>query len=62
MTPEAHPKWIECRLSSGLTIDRDHNAAVNIKFLAVGHAVNKAQVTSDALAGVTEQPTRYASA
>ncbi|WP_231510479.1 RNA-guided endonuclease InsQ/TnpB family protein [Fischerella sp. PCC 9605] len=41
----------------GLTLLRDHNAAINIKYLAVGHSVNKAQVTSDAVAGVTEKPT-----
>jgi putative transposase len=46
----------------GLTLDRDHNAAINIKHLAVGHSVNKAQVTSDAIAGVTEKPALYASA
>ncbi len=45
----------ECKL----TLDRDHNAAINIKHLAVGHSVNKAQVTSDAIAGVTEKPTLY---
>jgi putative transposase len=56
----------ECRL----TLDRDHNAAINIKHLAVGHSVNKAQVTSVreaspkeiAIAGVTEKPALYASA
>jgi len=46
----------------GLTLDRDHNAAINIKYLAVGHSVNKAQVTSEAIAGVTEKPALYASA
>jgi putative transposase len=46
----------------GLTLDRDHNAAINIKHLAVGHSVNKAQVTSEAIAGVTEKPALYASA
>jgi putative transposase len=46
----------------GLTLDRDHNAAINIKHLAVGHSVNKAQVTSDAIAGITEKPALYASA
>lgn len=44
----------------GLTLERDHNAAINIKYLAVGHSVNKAQVTSDAIAGVTEKPALYA--
>jgi putative transposase len=44
------PKALKDRLhvcpECGLTIDRDHNAAINIKYLAVGHSVNKAQVTS----------------
>ena len=44
----------------GLRLDRDHNAAINIKYLAVGHSVNKAQVTSEAIAGVTEKPALYA--
>jgi putative transposase len=47
------PKTLSDRLhvcpECGLTLDRDHNAAINIKYLAVGHSVNKAQVTSDAL-------------
>ncbi|MGC8714727.1 MAG: zinc ribbon domain-containing protein, partial [Leptodesmis sp.] len=46
----------------GLTIGRDHNAAINIKHRAVGHSVLKAQVTSEAIAGVTEKPALYASA
>lgn len=46
----------------GMTQERDHNAAINIKHLAVGHSVNKAQVTSEAIAGVTEKPALYASA
>jgi putative transposase len=60
------PKTLKDRLHAcpecGLTIDRDHNAAINIKHLAVGHCVNKAQVTSHAIAGVTEKPTFYADA
>lgn len=44
------PKELKNRIHAcphcGLTIDRDHNAAINIKYLAVGHSVNKAQVTS----------------
>jgi putative transposase len=60
------PKTLKDRLhvcpECGLTLDRDHNAAKNIKYLAVGHSVNKAQVTSDAIAGVTEKPALYASA
>lgn len=46
----------ECRL----TIERDHNAAINIKYRAVGHSVLKAQVTPDATAGITEKPALYA--
>ncbi|MEB3226538.1 MAG: transposase [Synechococcus sp.] len=57
------PKTLSDRVHScpecGLTIDRDHNAAINIKHLAVGHSVNKAQVTSYAIAGVTEKPALY---
>jgi putative transposase len=58
------PKTLSDRLhvclECGLTLDRDHNAAINIKYLAVGHSVNKAQVTSEAIAGVTEKPALYA--
>jgi putative transposase len=47
------PKELKDRVHAcpkcGLTLDRDHNAAINIKYLAVGHSVNKAQVTPDAL-------------
>lgn len=68
------PKELHDRIHAcpecGLTLDRDHNAAINIKYLAVGHSVNKAQVTSVreaspkeiAIAGVTEKPALYASA
>lgn len=59
------PKILKDRLHAcpecGLTLDRDHNAAINIKDLAVGHSVNKAQATPDAIAGVTEKPTLYTS-
>ena len=37
------PKTLKDRIhqcSCGLTLDRDHNAAINIKHLAVGHSVN----------------------
>jgi len=55
------PKTLQDRIHTcpecGLTIDRDHNAAINIKHLAVGHSVNKAQDTPDGLPGVTEKPT-----
>jgi putative transposase len=40
----------------GCILDRDHNAAINIKKLAEGHSVSKAQEMSDAIAGVTEKP------
>jgi len=46
----------------GCVLDRDHNAAINIKKLAEGHPVNKAQVMSYAIAGFTEKPMLYASA
>ncbi len=59
------PKTLQDRIHTcpecGLTMDRDHNAAVNIKYLAVGHSVNKAQETPDGLPGVTEKPTPYTS-
>jgi putative transposase len=58
------PKGLKDRIHTcpecGLTLDRDHNAAINIKHLAVGHSVGKAQITSDAIAGVTEKPALYA--
>lgn len=43
-----------------ISLNRDHNAAINIKNRAVGHSVLKAQDMSDAIAGVTEKPTLYA--
>ncbi|HEY9901837.1 MAG TPA: transposase, partial [Candidatus Sericytochromatia bacterium] len=49
------PKTLSDRLHTcsecGLTLERDHNAAINIKHLAVGHSVNKAQITSVSEAG-----------
>jgi putative transposase len=54
-------RWHSCP-HCGLELDRDHNAAINIKQRGVGHPVLKAQVTSDAIAGVTEKPTLYANA
>ncbi|HEY9641380.1 MAG TPA: transposase, partial [Coleofasciculaceae cyanobacterium] len=60
------PKTIQDRWHScphcGLELDRDHNAAINIKNRAVGHPVNKAQETPDGIPGVTEKPALYANA
>jgi putative transposase len=36
-----HERWHECQC--GCSLDRDHNAAINIKNRAVGHSVLKAQ-------------------
>jgi putative transposase len=58
---ELSERWHLCP-NCGCSLDRDHNAAINIKHRAVGHSVLKAQVTPDAIAGVTEKPTLYASA
>ncbi len=53
-----HERWHSCQC--GCSLDRDHNAAINIKNRAVGHSVLKAQLTSEAIAGVAEKPTLYA--
>ncbi|KAM3093290.1 RNA-guided endonuclease InsQ/TnpB family protein [Phormidesmis sp. 146-35] len=54
-------RWHFCH-NCGCSLDRDHNAAINIKHRAVGHSVLKAHLTSDAIAGVDEKPAFYASA
>jgi putative transposase len=51
-----HMRWHDC-LRCGCSLDRDHNAAINIKNRAVGHPVLKAQLMSYAMAGVAEKPT-----
>ncbi|MEB3179780.1 MAG: transposase [Nostocaceae cyanobacterium] len=50
-----HERWHSCQC--GCSLDRDHNAAINIKQRAEGHPVFKAQLMSYAIAGVTEKPT-----
>jgi putative transposase len=60
------PKAIQDRWHScphcGLELDRDHNAAINIKHRAVGHPVLRAKETPDGIPGVTEKPALYGSA
>lgn len=56
---ELSERWHLCP-NCGCSLDRDHNAAINIKRLAVGHSVNKAHLTSEAIAGVDEKPALYA--
>jgi transposase, IS605 OrfB family, central region len=49
-------RWHDCP-DCGCCLDRDQNAAINIKNRAVGHSVLKAQLMSDGIPGVTEKPT-----
>jgi putative transposase len=51
-------RWHDCQC--GCSLDRDHNAAINIKHRAVGHLVFKAQEMPDGIPGVTEKPALYA--
>lgn len=52
-------RWHSCP-NCGCSLDRDHNAAINIKHRAAGHSVLKAHLTSEAIAGVDEKPALYA--
>ena len=54
-------RWHSCHVC-GLELDRDVNAAINVKNIAVGRTVIKAQRVSDAIAGLAEKPTPYSSA
>ncbi len=54
-------RWHSCHVC-GLELDRDVNAAINIKNIAVGRTVIKAQRVTEAKAGVAEKPTLYSSA
>jgi putative transposase len=51
-----HVRWHYCP-DCGCSLDRDHNAAINIKNRALGHRVLKAQLMSDGIPGVAEKPT-----
>lgn len=54
---ELSERWHSC--TCGCSLDRDHNAAINIKNRAEGHPVLKAQSMSYAIAGFAEKPTLY---
>lgn len=51
-----HQRWHKC-LGCGCSLNRDHNAAINIKNRAEGHPVLKAHRVTEALAGVDEKLT-----
>jgi putative transposase len=52
-------RWHSCPVC-GLELDRDVNAAINLKNIAVGRTVIKAQCVTEAKAGVAEKPALYA--
>ncbi|HEY9799556.1 MAG TPA: transposase [Leptolyngbyaceae cyanobacterium] len=54
-----HERWHNCP-HCGCSLDRDHNAAINIKNRAEGHPVLKAHRVSEAIAGFGGKPTLYA--
>lgn len=49
-------RWHSCHVC-GLELDRDVNAAINIKNIAVGRTVIKAQRVTEPVGGVAEKPT-----
>lgn len=52
-------RWHSCHVC-GLELDRDVNAAINVKNLAVGRTVNKAQRVTEPIGGVAQKPALYA--
>jgi putative transposase len=52
-------RWHSCHVC-GLELDRDVNAAINIKNIAVGRTVIKAQRVTELIGGVAEKPALYA--
>jgi putative transposase len=52
-------RWHRCHVC-GLELDRDVNAAINIKNIAVGRTVIKAQRVTEPIGGVAEKPALYA--
>jgi putative transposase len=52
-------RWHSCHVC-GLEMDRDINAAINIKNIAVGRTVIKAQRVTEPIGGVAEKPALYA--
>jgi putative transposase len=52
-------RWHSCHVC-GLELDRDINAAINIKNIAVGRTVIKAQRVTEPIGGVAEKPALFA--
>ncbi|MCY7333567.1 MAG: transposase [Pseudanabaena sp. CAN_BIN31] len=52
-------RWHSCHVC-GLEMDRDINAAINIKNIAVGRTVIRAQRVTEPIGGVAEKPALYA--